>query len=132
MEQQGLFRRVFTLADTPRAARFYCFGTGALMVSINGLSLAADSGTALGKVTMWDLTGKVRRGKNVMAVRMGAPLQAGQNTLSPLIEVTLPTRLYVPRPPGADTPMTAEEIRPDVYQFPFIRNFSPEAGAQKQ
>ena len=33
---------------------------------------------------------------------------------------------------GAEKPMTAEEVRPDVYQFPFIKNFSPETGAQKQ
>jgi TolA-binding protein len=127
--QVSFFRRTFTLNDTPRAARFYCFGTGTPVIFINNHLLAADSGAALGQVAMWDLVGKLRFGKNVLAIRMGA---AGQGALYPLIEFTVPTRLYVPRPPGADKPLTAEQVRPDVYQFPFIKNFSPETNAGKQ
>jgi hypothetical protein len=35
-------------------------------------------------------------------------------------------KVSLPKPPGFDKPLTAEEVREDVYKFPSIKNFSPE------
>ena len=67
------FRRIIIMNDTPRNARFYLFSTGVSSVFINGKPLPADSGTLLAKVTVWNITGKLRKNKNLVAIKVSAP-----------------------------------------------------------
>jgi hypothetical protein len=127
----SFFRRTFTVAEMPNAARFYLSASGPATAHINGTPLPADSATTLGKVTLWDLMGRLRAGKNVVAVKAAAPA-AAPAAVYPLIELKIAMQIYFAKPPGSDTPLPPEQVRQDVYRFPYIKNFSPEQGGTKK
>jgi hypothetical protein len=114
----------------PEAARFYLSG-GTVAAQLNGMPLPADSGTALGKVVMWDLIGKLRAGKNVLAIQAAMP-QTPPAAVYPLIELKISTQVYFAKPPGSAAPLPPEQVRQDVYQFPYIKNFSQDQGGVKK
>jgi TolA-binding protein len=127
----AFFRRTLTLTSLPRAASLYLAAAGTFSAYVNGQPLAADSGTALAKVTMWDLMGKLKAGKNIIAVSV-ASASAAQVLLYPLIEMKVAHTEYAAKPPLADKPLTSEQVRPDTYKFPLIKNFDIDKGASKR
>jgi hypothetical protein len=70
--------------------------------------------------------GKLRIGKNVIAVRIHSDSSLNENGFFPLLLMSIGTDLVMPKPPGYDSPMTLEEVRSDKYVFPEIRNFTLE------
>ena len=127
----AFFRRTLTLAGPPRGGTLYLAAAGALSASANGQLLLPDSTSALAKVTTWDLAGKLKPGKNVVAIKLSAPPGDAGNVY-PLIVVKVAHTEYAAKPPLAEKPLPSEAVRPDVYKFPYINNFDLEKGASKQ
>jgi TolA-binding protein len=126
-EKRTFFRRSFIISDTPHNALFYLFTTGSSSVFINGNQLPVDSGTLLAKVVVWNVTDKLRKSKNLVAITVSAPIP-DVGAVYPLIELKLTRKIYNARPPGAEGNLAPDQVRPDVYRFPPIKNFTLETG----
>jgi hypothetical protein len=125
------FRRTLSLSVQPRSGALYLSAEGAVSAFINGRPLSSDSGTKVtANVAMWDLTGKFKTGKNVLAIKL-AP-QATNAAVYPLLQLKIGHTEYAAKPPLCDKPLPSEQVRADAYEFPFIKNFDREKGASKQ
>lgn len=124
--KEVFFRRSFTIAETPHSATLYLSSGGPVEVYFNGDLLARDTSLTLAaKALSWDLMGKIRKGKNVIAIR-AISRDETSNGVFPLLLMSVGTKVSLPKPPGFNKPLAAEEVREDVYKFPSIKNFSPE------
>ncbi|MBN2035533.1 MAG: tetratricopeptide repeat protein [Chitinispirillaceae bacterium] len=121
------FRRTLSLASMPRAATLHLHSTGALKVMLNGVALAPEAKTSPSPITTYNMFDAIRSGKNVLGIKL-SPSGSSQGVLFPLISVTLASQVFVAKPPGGEKVLLPEEIRADVYEFPFIKNFSQETG----
>ena len=123
------FRRTFYNKEIPHKAELSVASTGPAAVYLNGTAVEGDS-TVSGPWTRtrtWNVMGRLREGKNVIAVRAEGGA-AGGDGVFPYLTVMVPQADYVPKPPGFDVPLAAEDVAVDVYKFPFVKNFSPENG----
>lgn len=125
------FRRTFIVTDTPNNAVLYVFTPGVAAVFINGKSLSEDSGRPPATAISWNVTDKMKSGKNLIALSAGAgALDSGNVYACALLELKLKRKTYGARPPGAESNLPPQEVRADVYQFPPIKNFTLETGAK--
>ncbi len=116
-------RRTFTVPQMPHESQLYFAGNGIFTIYINGVLLTIDSSkTSPVPVRKYDLMGKVRSGKNVIAIKTES-VQADLYGIKPMILFTIGTNLSHPKPPGYSTPLSLEEVRIDKYTFPLINNF---------
>ncbi len=76
------------------------------------------------KARVWDLTGTVRQGKNVLALSVASP--AGAFGLYPQLATEVTAFDYVAQPPGTQEPLDPKQTVDGVYNFPSIKNFSLE------
>jgi TolA-binding protein len=124
------FRRTFSLSGAPSAAALFLTADGTPYPFVNGQPLPIDSAAAAGaaaKAISWDLAGKLKNGKNVIAIKV-APKNAAA-TLSPLLQLKLVHTEYSAKPPATDAPLPSDQVRADVYKFPPLKNFDHAQGA---
>ncbi|MBN1128638.1 MAG: tetratricopeptide repeat protein, partial [Chitinispirillaceae bacterium] len=129
--REHFFRRSFTVSEKPDEATFLLYTSGTPTVLLNGTVIAPDVDPSAGKPAEWTITKRVRTGINVLAIHhaSGNPAPAA---LYPLLRMTATRQTFVPRPPGKEPPLSADEVRQDVYQFPFIKNFNLEGEVAKK
>lgn len=125
------FRRTFTLNEMPLAATLVLHSTGTISVFLNGAPVSPDSISATTKTGSWNLIGKLRTGKNALGIKIAA-IGTAPGILYPMLVLRISRMSFSARPPGQDKPFSDEEIRSDVYKFPFIKNFSPEGAVVKK
>ncbi len=118
------FRRSFYIKEPPHGATLTLTAIDDYTVFINENKLPVDS-TSTREWTnaqSWDLTGKLRQGKNVLAVDVNNTSQIGYG-LYPYLTLTITTYDYVPKLPGSDKALDKNAISEDRYRFPKIVNF---------
>lgn len=123
--QRLFFRRTLYSTETLHEAELYVAATGEFTVYVNGVKLEKDavSPALWNRAQKWDLMGILRKGKNVIAVRVQN--NAGQAYgLFPYLHLTVTQPDYLPQPPGFDQPFSLEVVAEGTYGFPFIKNFS--------
>lgn len=131
-EKKVTFRRTFTTTETPDSALFFFASKGPAVVFINGELLMSDTSASMGfEARSWDLLGKIRKGKNVIAIQAESRSN-DDNGIFPLLLMSIRTTVSVPKPPDYEEPLSSEQVTEDVYKFPFIKNFSPEQKEAKQ
>jgi hypothetical protein len=119
------FRREFTLPTQPREAICLIAGIDDITVYCNGESLHIDSTEALQwqRAKRFDLTGKIRTGTNVCAVRVHNTLQLDYG-LWVYAHFIVQTGEFVAQPPGRDAPLDSREVGKGRYTFPPVENFT--------
>jgi tetratricopeptide (TPR) repeat protein len=125
------FRRTIMMNEMPLAATLMLHSTGTVSVFLNGIPVAPDSISATTKTGSWNLIGKLRTGKNAFAIKVSTTGPAA-GILYHMLVLRISRLSFAARPPGQDKHLSDEEIRSDVYKFPFIKNFSPEGAAVKK
>ena len=118
------FRRTFTTSDMPHSAILHVAAKGSVEIFLNGHLLAVDTTSGLAKSAhSWDLMGKIRNGKNVLAVKVESKNDTDYG-FYPLVVMNIGTQIPLPKPPGSKKPLLPEEVKIDTYKFPYIKNFS--------
>ncbi len=119
------FRRVFYLPEPPLSARLYVAANTFSSVYLNGKQLPKDtSATPVWyQSRSWDLTGKLRQGKNVLALEVINYAQEDYAAI-PYMEVKISQKSYLPQLPGTQTTIPKEKTDEGVWIFPEIPNFS--------
>ncbi|MBN1600802.1 MAG: tetratricopeptide repeat protein [Chitinispirillaceae bacterium] len=116
------FRRTFTVPAMPHESKLIFAGCGIYTIYLNGNLIGSDSSkTTPIPVKNYDLMGKVRSGKNIIAIKISS--SGEQYGIKPLILYTTGAKTSYPKPPGYDKPLSLEEVRFDKYVFPKIANF---------
>lgn len=121
-EEKLLFRRSFNLRDVPHSAKLMLYTGCAAEVYVNGEPLVPD--TIAEREIGYDLMGNVRKGANLLALRLDCNRDSSYGLL-PHLSVLAGSYRYVPSPPDGSE-MTLDQARPGVYEFPPIKNFSLE------
>ncbi len=125
--RRAFFRRTFYLKEPPHEAKLYLTAIDTYEVYMNGDKLTTDSSATpqWNSAYAWDLKGKLRQGKNVLAVDVsnnGKP----HFGLFPYLALTVTTYSFLPKFPNTDTPLDRKTVSEDVWVFPRIHNFSLE------
>jgi hypothetical protein len=98
---------------------------------LNSNLLPQDSAVAASpswnKAHVWDLQGKIRSGKNVIALAVKNNIKMAYGVF-PYLVYTSTTNDYLPQPPGSPAPLDTKLVAEGTYVFPSIRNF-PETKA---
>jgi hypothetical protein len=125
-------RRSFTVEEMPMRAKMFLAGQDTMVVRINGVTLPKDSVTFKDNVYSWNVLNTLRTGKNILIIKAKAA-NGADRAVYPLLKMDIATKVTLPKPPGFNKPLAAQDVRNDIYQFPFIKNFSPEPeqGASK-
>jgi hypothetical protein len=75
--------------------------------------------------------GKLREGKNVLAVYVNAA-GLGAYGLMPYCSYTVMANHFLPQPPGCAAPLDPRQVSESVYVFPVITNFTVPAQVGKK
>ncbi|KMQ52232.1 TPR-domain containing protein [Chitinispirillum alkaliphilum] len=110
------FRRMFSLEDVPYDASFSMAAFGDVTAFLNDEKLPLSR--AEGGLLRADLKGQLRRGNNMLAVKISKG-EDGEFGFLPLMSAMVQSYKLVPRLPG-HSEITPEQTRKDVYQFPEI------------
>jgi hypothetical protein len=124
------FRRVFYNYDVLRAGQLWLAGIDECNVSVNEKALPPDTSDWT-KAKKWDLMGKLRDGKNVLAVRVKNNIRLGFGFM-PYCTYTVSTNEFLPQPPGSAQPLDPKVVAEGVYSFPAVANFLVPAAAAKK
>jgi tetratricopeptide (TPR) repeat protein len=122
---QRLFaRRTFYCPQVPLKAVLQCAAIDQFDVYLNGalLSPGAGAGAEWFKAQEWNLMGKIREGKNVIAIVAINNIGLGCG-IFPLLKYSVIGYDYMPQLPGAASPMDPKLVAGNVYSFPIIKNF---------
>jgi tetratricopeptide (TPR) repeat protein len=125
------FRRAITMNEMPLAATLVLNSTGSVSVFLNGIPISPDSISATTKTGSWNLIGKLRTGKNALAVTVSTAVPA-PCVMYPMLVLRISSLSFMAQPPGQEKQLSDEDVRSDVYKFPFIKNFSPEGAVVKK
>jgi TolA-binding protein len=125
------FRRTISMNDMPLAAALVLHSTGAASVFCNGIPVSPDSISAATQTGSWNLMGKLRTGKNAIAIKVSTT-GSSPGTIYPMLVLRISRMSFAAQPPGQDTMLSEEEVRSDVYKFPVIKNFSIEGTIAKK
>jgi tetratricopeptide (TPR) repeat protein len=122
--QHLAFRRVFYNYDALREARLWLLGIDEYAVYFNEKPLLPEAGDTLDwtKAKTWNLMGRMREGKNVLAVYVKNNIRMGYG-LMPQLSYTVSANEFLPQPPQAASPLDPKQVAEGVYQFPAITNF---------
>jgi TolA-binding protein len=132
-ENQLYFRRVFYSKGSAQEPRLRVAAIDSYAVCLNGQALPVDSTqmSSWRKVRIWDLAGKLRDGKNVLAISVRNSSHAGYGVF-PVLSMKTTEYEYIPQPPGSDSPLDPKEIADGSFKFFFIKNFSEDAKETKK
>jgi TolA-binding protein len=125
------FRRTISMNDMPLAAALVLHSTGAASVFCNGIPVSPDSISAATQTGSWNLMGKLRTGKNAIAIKVSTT-GSSPGTIYPMLVLRISRMSFAAQPPGQDTMLSEKEVRSDVYKFPVIKNFSIEGTIAKK
>jgi tetratricopeptide (TPR) repeat protein len=126
-------RRVFFNYDILKEAQLWAAGIDECAVYLNEKPLAPSPADTLQwtKAKKWDCMGKLREGKNVLAVFVKNNVKTEYGFM-PYLSYTVSTFEYLPQPPGTTSPLDPKKVAEGTYVFPAIANFSlPVAAAKK-
>jgi hypothetical protein len=125
--KQGFFRRVFYMTEPPQKAQLFVVAAADCRVYLNGQALdkPALAEGAWTRAVHWDLAGKLRQGKNAIAIRV-VSATASACGLLPLLALTVTAYDYPPVFPGTQEPLDKQVVAEANWVFPFVKNFSPE------
>jgi len=128
--QQCAFRRVFYNYDMLKDAKLSVAAIDEYTVYFNEKQLMPSIGDTMDwtKAKQWNLMGKIRDGKNVLAVYVKNKIRMGCG-LIPALSYTVSTNAFVPQPPQSASPLDPKLATEAVYQFPPIANFVMPAAA---
>ena len=118
------FRRVFYNYDMLKEAKLWLLGIDEYTVYFNERQLMPQAGDTLDwtKAKTWSLMGKMREGKNVLAVYVKNNIRMGYGFM-PLLSYTVSTNEFLPQPPQSTAPLDPKQTAEGIYQFPAITNF---------
>jgi hypothetical protein len=127
--QKLFIRRTFFCYQAPAQAKLYLAAIDQMNLYLNGNLLPQDSAASAvwNKANQWDLQGKIRAGKNVLALAVKNNIRMAYGVLPYLVYTSI-TNDYVPQPPGSPTPLDPKQVAEGTYVFPSIKNF-PETKA---
>ncbi len=128
------FRRVFYLSEPPHEARLYVAANTFATVYLNGDLLDIDSASAAAawhRARVWELTGQLRRGKNVLALFVENYTKQDFSAF-PYLDLTISQKTYLPRFPGTQETIPREIVEEDAWVFPDVPNFSFEEQDMKE
>ncbi len=130
--QQCVFRRMFFNYDLLKDATLWFAAVDDYKVFCNEKQLIVDEKdtTDWTKAKKWNLMGKLREGKNVLAVYVKNNIKLG-NGCMPYLSYSVVTSMYVPQPPKATAPLDPKQVSEGIYQFPTIANFPMPAAIGK-
>ena len=120
------FRRSFYLKDPPLSAELTIAAIDDYEIFINDVKVAKDSSN-LGmwqKANSYNLDGKLRKGKNCLAIKVTNTLHMGYGLL-PRLKMQVIVDTYLPKFPTSDTTVDKKSLSSERYTFPSIKNFSP-------
>jgi hypothetical protein len=132
--QKLFLRRSFYSSRAPQKCFLYLAAIGQVTAYLNGNFLEPDTAqsTSWNRAKKWDLVGKMREGKNVIALRVTTTTPTDYGVF-PYVSYISEGSDYVPQPPGASLPMDPSLITEEKYQFPSIKNFPiPQRQAKKE
>jgi hypothetical protein len=128
------FRRVFFNYDVLKDANLTVIGIDDYTVYFNEKRLEPQPGDTADwtKAKTWNLMGKMRDGKNVLAIYVTNNIRMGYG-LMPLISYTVSTSEFLPQPPQSVSPLDPRQAAEGAYRFPAIANFAiPAAQVNKK
>jgi TolA-binding protein len=121
---QASFRRVFYISEPPHSATLTLAAINKYTVYLNENRLPNDKDSQKwNNAQSWDLSGKLRKGKNVLAIYVTNDTVIGYG-LYPYLSFTITDYDYLPKFPGAEEILDKKDITEDTYMFPGIKNFS--------
>jgi len=117
-------RRSFYCSQAPQKAVFYCVAIDQAEAYLNGKLLPPDTALSItwNRAQKWELAGKMREGKNVVALAVSNNIKMGYGVF-PYLSYTSEGYDYAPQPPGASSPMDPDLVSEDKYVFPVVKNF---------
>jgi hypothetical protein len=121
------FRRTFYSDESPDSATLFLTAIDSFDVYLNNekLVLNPDSIFQWNRVQSWDLLGKIRPGKNVLAVVVINKSQI-EYGLFPVLLLKITKNDYLPSFPNTEEILDKKRISEESYTFPYIKNFSIE------
>lgn len=127
------FRRSFYLKDPPLSANLTVAGIDEYQLFVNNEELVLDSLSKVNwqKATSWDLAGKLRKGKNIIAAFVKNNLRMDYGFF-PELSMRVMEHEFLPRFPGEKEPATKKDLSIDHYKFPEIKNFTIEVQEVKE
>jgi len=119
------FRRTFYLTEPPLEATLYCTAISGYSIFLNGKELTRATDTAMQWHTAnsWDLAGRLRAGKNTLAVAVSNPNPQGPFGLMPYLFIKTIEYEHMPVFPGSDEPIDKKIVAEGNWVFPYIKNF---------
>jgi TolA-binding protein len=126
------FRRVFYNNEMLKEAQLWVAALGECGVFLNEKRLTTSTDAVdWTKGQKWDLMGKLREGKNVLAVYVNAA-GLGAYGLMPYCSYTVLANDFLPQPPGCAAPLDPRQVSESAYVFPVITNFTVPAQVGKK
>jgi TolA-binding protein len=121
---QCAFRRTFFNYDALKEAKLWVLAIDDYSVYFNEKPLPPQPGDTSDwtKAKSWTLMGKIREGKNVLAIYVKNNIRMGYG-LMPLLTYTVSTSEFLPQPPQSIAPLDPKLTAEGTYQFPIIANF---------
>jgi tetratricopeptide (TPR) repeat protein len=121
---RGYFRRTFYLTEPPHQAVLFLASSDSCAVSLNGDPLHADT-AAIAPYALFEknLTGRLRQGKNVLAIAVSDNGDSIGAVL-PYASIRVAATEYLPVFPGAEEPLAPDIVAEGNWSFPRMRNFS--------
>jgi hypothetical protein len=131
--QRIFMRRSFYCYQAPPKAKLYLAAIDQVDAYLNGALLPPDTSTSAlwNKAHVWDLQGKMRSGKNVIALTVKNNIKMGYGVYANMV-YTATADEYVPQPPGSPAPLEIKSVAQGVYVFPVIKNFLEKTGPVKK
>ena len=125
--KKAFFRRTFYIKEPPHKAELFLTAIDNFTVFMNEKKLPYDSVASLqwNVAQSWDLTKKVQRGKNVMAVAVNNST-GSEYGLFPYLRLKVTTYDFMPKFPNTEEPIDKKTVSEDMWVFPYIENFSLE------
>ena len=122
--QRLFLRRTFNCPQVPQKATLYCAAIDQFDLYLNGALLPQDTSSkdTWYHAQQWNLVGKLREGKNVIALFVRNGFTMGYGAF-PYLSYSINGYEYVPQLPGALAPMDPKLASEKVYNFPAIKNF---------
>jgi TolA-binding protein len=121
--QRLFIRRTFYCPQAPLKVTFQCAAIDQFEIYLNGMLLSPGTATAEWyKAQEWNFAGKIREGKNVLAIAVKNNIGLGYGVF-PCLKYTVIGYDYVPQLPGAQSTMDPRLASGSAYSFPIIKNF---------
>ncbi len=125
------FRKIINFPELPQQVSFQMYSRGKYSFYLNGVFTAPDSIANKGSdKSRYDLLGKFRKGYNTLAIE-ATTFNDSTFGICPFLSVISARSMKLPKPPGAASFISLEDVRDGVYVFPEIFNFSLTEGKNK-